>query len=302
MKKFNKYHDTDVFYNIVYEQFNNFNDLSESNVYFLLPLQNIGDCSFKSFIFSFILLDYYNIFTFPSEKLKEIIKYDENDTDEQNIYRSIQNFWIFFHNLFIETIKESLPKINITDDYNDNNWISNINHQLNLLYGIKENFNRIKEILILNKINIENEYESTIDLIDEKIKKTNEDLFIYNKNKLEDINLIIKTPYWREIRGVFNIFFHELYTEFLKLKTINACNSSNEIDDILHTIILYCFNPDNGLYIINNDDGLLEINNDMYLKKILDIFEYWDLIKILKNFLLNTIDIKYKYKNFKDLC
>jgi hypothetical protein len=44
-----------IFYDTVYEYFNDYNELNETNIMFQLPIQNIGDCSFKSYIYHLIL-------------------------------------------------------------------------------------------------------------------------------------------------------------------------------------------------------------------------------------------------------
>jgi hypothetical protein len=88
---FKTQHILEIFYKGVYEHlldFNNinFNDFNLSSDKYILietPSQIIGDCSLKSFIYTYILLDYYNII-----KYKKIKQESNKHVDD-----CLRNYW-----------------------------------------------------------------------------------------------------------------------------------------------------------------------------------------------------------------
>jgi hypothetical protein len=200
-----------IFYNSFYEKIMDF-DENKTVINFEVPTQLIGDCSFKSFVYCYILLDYYNI---TSQK-------------KMSINECIGNFWKNYLNIFIEKINQIFKDLeNISYEKNKLEGYSN---DMALLYIIKDKYNKFVSLCKYYNIPISNKEE-----IKEEIKKDiaknilnfNEKLQKFNieyiDNKLNDFN------YMNEIAD--DTYHNESYESINLLENLSkSMNEKIELD------------------------------------------------------------------------
>jgi len=127
----------------------------------------------KSFIYCFILLDFYNLINYSIDGYKEFVNEDNNYYFIENINRSLENYWNWFFNLFIILMNKHIKLIN------------------NKKYNI--DFKKLEEINKLKKLKEKIDYNSS--LPDAEYKLINDDfnlLYIF-KEKILIIIINIKT-------------------------------------------------------------------------------------------------------------
>jgi hypothetical protein len=297
-----------IFYNTLFEKITNYENISfdETNdkiIFFETPIQTIGDCSLKSFIYVFILLDYYNLITY-NDYLKTIVN---SNTEEihtiENNKRSIKNYWIFYYNLFLNYMNEKLPeiKLKIIDDKT-----IIINNYISFLYIIKEknkdNYNFYKYYSELEDFK---SYKQNKELIKNEIIIANKEI---SKNYLSSLNsTITEINYYKNIDSIEFIPNNNNHNNLIKLynkmfeftgieyekKIIDECIKI--IDEILKTKIVND-NKDGNYYFILYKiyDIIFNLMYNIFYKTnniSFDIFKH--IVLLFKK----ITDIQYKHIN-----
>jgi hypothetical protein len=285
----------------------NFNSvITKKNILFELPTQIIGDCSLKSFIYSYMLMDFYGLieYNISGYNIKDN-KFDsigvnseksiENSTySEKNVLRSLENYWNFYSNIFVKLMRKHILKIKdinfdsdiyfrkdkITPEYSG----KIINFYFSSLYIIKEKSyinNSIYKFYSKKDLDIflstQNEIsKEIISLSQLNLKKYNTDLL----KKIDETNF----KYWLKFPD----------SEYIKISLDNKYNRHeyeqkknfdlNLLYVSINDIYLFGFNLDLELESEKN----LTSNDDTILKKKLN-----DIITNLYN--INLVNDKESY-------
>ena len=329
LKKFNE-----LLYTCITDKLLNFDkinfelDVSEKNILFELPTQIIGDCSFKSFIYSLVLMDFYSIITYNISDFK--ISSNTNIYTKENILRSLENYWNLYYQIFIKLVDEHIKMINESNyDLFKKNYPSFkmedelnakiINFYISSTYIVKEkNYNNNSIYKFYSNKNLKN-----FDYTDSKISEliinlSKKNLDDYNTNlltKIKDFNYWFNFPdiqYIKNERGNYyekkinkdlnnleslSILVDNLYLlgkEFnIKYKTNLDEESENKInfnseDNIILNDILSKINNNMELIIYNNE--LENLNNYLIIYRI---------HKKILEFLYETKLFIYSYDDYK---
>ena len=296
LKKF----DEKLVYNIIYEKFNNNKNLSEENFFADLPTQTTGDCTVKSFIYTYIIIDYYGKLDYNIEDYEKIIKVDEPN----NIKRALRNFWKFykkFYELNVNIYLDTLDKKN--NVYNEGYYFEESftnksvedNNKLTSLYLIKENIEKIETILKLNDATYDNsllvaninnliiKYNNNI--INNTINNTSSRLISENK----------KESYWNKNNGNNDIL------ELLNIKINNLITGIDYSDenDVIQKVKFFTQElMINNIYDKDKNEIKINIGKNSNIK---DIIYANDILTIMLDFIFNSIRIKFEYTDFKTL-
>jgi hypothetical protein len=312
-------------YTCIYDKILNYSDIdftksiTEKTILFELPSQIIGDCSLKSFIYSFVLMKFYNLAKFNLSESEQYIYTNKNIYTDENLLLSLKNYWSFYFEIFNKLTDDHiifLKKKNYDEDLNKdlnkdlnedyefssqntsfqtrNSYMSSLyiikekNYQNNLLFKFYNKIDNINYSLNDQKIS-----ETIIFLNNDILKKYNDDIL----NQIDNFNYWIELPnisydinkYTNEKSNTeHNIF--KLYEEIQKLNNIKINTTNESLNILIKEIIISINNYNNNLF---NDNK--RINNKIYEFKIYGIY------KNLLEFLFKTRNIEYSYENFKNL-
>lgn len=298
----------ELLYTCISDKLLNFNeinfesDLSEKNILFELPTQIIGDCSFKSFIYSIILMDFYGIVSY------NIPDYQQNTNTnnipsytKENILRSLKNYWNLYYEFFIKFTDEHIKLLNESnyDTFNKNyrefhieekDYDKIINFNLSSLYIIKEknyNYNSIYKFYSKEDLKKFNDIDLKISQSIIDLSKKNLDDYKENLNKkIEDFY------YWFEFPDIEYIKY-DSYDDYDKKKDKNSYNLESlcKLIDDLHSL-----GKDLNIKYKNTQD--VELNNKKNLNSIDDEILNKITLEIKKN--LNKIIFIDELENFNN--